>query len=290
MALRISTVGRFDLVCTTSKPALCSSAGTETFCKLSPRNPPWLNPSAPFGFRKGACSVTLHGSPLARSLSPPRIICREVTMADTKWMIKGREFVNCNCSYGCPCQFNGLPTHGHCQAVAGFEIEQGYHGSTKLDNLKFVGIFRWPGAIHEGKGEAAVVIDERATEAQRGVLLRILAGQATEPGATLFNVFAPTLEKLHDPIFAPIEFEVDIAERKARLVVPGVTEGRGEPILNPVTGATHRVRIDIVGGFEYELAEIGRGWTRTSQPIKFDLADSYGQFAEIHLCQSGIVH
>ena len=56
-------------------------------------------------------------------------------MADTKWTIKGREFVNCNCSYGCPCQFNGLPTHGHCQAVGGFEIEQGHHGSTKLDGL-----------------------------------------------------------------------------------------------------------------------------------------------------------
>ena len=134
-----------------------------------------------------------------------------------------------------------------------------------------------------------MIIDERATEAQRGVLLRIISGQDTEPGATVFNVFASTLEKLHDPIFAPIEFQVDIAERKARLVVPGITEGRGEPILNPVTGAAHRVRIDMVGGFEYELAEIGRGWTKTSQPIKFELTDSYGQFAEINLCQSGIV-
>jgi len=61
----------------------------------------------------------------------------EVIIADTKWMIKGREFVNCNCSYGCPCQFNGLPTHGNCQAVGGFQIDQGYHGSTKLDDLKF---------------------------------------------------------------------------------------------------------------------------------------------------------
>jgi hypothetical protein len=49
-------------------------------------------------------------------------------MADTKWSIKGREFVNCNCSYGCPYQFNGLPTYGYCQAVAGMEIEQGHHG------------------------------------------------------------------------------------------------------------------------------------------------------------------
>jgi len=210
-------------------------------------------------------------------------------MADTKWMIKGREFANCNCSYGCPCQFNGLPTYGDCRAVVGYQIEQGFHGSTKLDDLRFVTIFRWPGAVHEGKGEAAVIIDERATEAQRGVLLRIITGQDTEPGATVFNVFASTFEKLHDPIFAPIEFQVDIAERKARLVVPGITEGRGEPILNPVTGAAHRVRIDMVGGFEYELAEIGRGWTKTSQPIKFELTDSYGQFAEINLCQSGIV-
>src|SRR5215468_3811702 len=170
----------------------------------------------------------------------------EATVADTKWTIKGREFVNCNCSYGCPCQFNGLPTHGHCQAVGGFEIERGHHGSTTLGGLKFVGIFRWPGAIHEGKGEAAVVIDERANEAQRGSLLRILSGQDTEPGATVFNVFASTLEKVHEPIFAPIEFELDIAARRARLVVPGVTEGRGEPILNQVTGAQHRVRIDMV--------------------------------------------
>jgi hypothetical protein len=211
-------------------------------------------------------------------------------MVDTKWTIKGREFVNCNCSYGCPCQFNGLPTHGHCQAVGGFEIVQGHHGSTTLDGLKFVGIFRWPGAIHEGKGEAAVIIDERATEAQRGALLRILTGQDTEPAATVFSVFASTLEKLHDPIFAPIEFQVDIGARKARLVVPGVSEGRGEPILNPVTGKEHQVRIDMVDGFEYTLAEIGRGWTKTSRPIQLELADSYGQFAEIHLCQSGVVH
>jgi len=207
-------------------------------------------------------------------------------MADTKWSIKGREFVNCNCSYGCPCQFNGLPTHGHCQAVGGFEIDHGQHGSTKRD---FVGIFRWPGPIHEGKGEAAVVIDERASEPQRAALLRILTGQDTEPGATVFNVFAATFEKLHEPIFAPIDFQVDVEGRRARLVVPGVTEGRGEPILNPVTGAPHRVRIDIVGGFEYTLAEIGRGWNKTSRPFRLELSDSYGQFAEIHLYQSGIV-
>jgi hypothetical protein len=210
-------------------------------------------------------------------------------MTDVKWSIKAREFVNCNCSYGCPCQFNGLPTYGDCQAVAGMQIDEGRHGDTRLDGLRFVGIFRWPGAIHEGKGEAAVVIDERASESQRAALLRIVTGQDTEPGTTIFQVFSTTFEKLHEPIFAPIDFEVDIDARKGRLVVRGITEGRGEPIKNPVTGAAHRARIDIPDGFEYSLAEIGRGWTKVARPMQFTLADSYAQFAHVNLCQSGIL-
>ena len=210
-------------------------------------------------------------------------------MTDIKWAIKAREFANCNCSYGCPCQFNGLPTYGDCRAVVGMEIDEGYHGDVRLDGLKVASIFSWPGAIHEGRGEAAVFIDERATEAQRAALLRILSGQDTEPGATIFNVFASTMEKLHEPIFTKVDFKVDVDARRAHLVVPGMVEMRGEPILNPVTGNEHRVRIDMIGGFEYELAEIGRGWSKTTKPIACELNDSYGQFASIHLCQSGIM-
>jgi hypothetical protein len=210
-------------------------------------------------------------------------------MASVNWTIKAREFVNCNCSYGCPCQFNGLPSYGDCRAVAAMQIDQGNHGDTRLDGLRFIGIFRWPGPIHEGKGEAAVVIDDRATEPQRAALLRIVTGQDTEPGATIFQVFSTTFEKLHEPIFAPIDFDVDIDGRKGRAIVRGVTEGRGEPIKNPVTGAEHRVRIDIPNGFEYTLAEIGRGWTSVSHPMQFKLADSYAQFAHVNLCQSGIL-
>jgi hypothetical protein len=66
--------------------------------------------------------------------------------------------------------------------------------------------------------------------------------------------------------------------------VPRITEGRGEPILNPVTGTPHRVRIDMVDGFEYSLAEIGRGWTKTARPIKLELIggfrpDAFGSLA-----------
>ncbi len=207
----------------------------------------------------------------------------------TKWEIKGSEFGNCNCDYSCPCQFNALPTHGHCHGLAVYDIEQGFHGTTRLDGLRAAGIFRWPGPIHEGKGEAVHIVDQRATAAQREALLRILRGEDTEPFATVFQVFSATCDKEHPPIIADIDFELDIDGRTARARIEGVLDMRGEPIVNPVTGAPHRVRIVQPEGFEFAEAEIGRGWSKASGPIDYELADTYGQFARIHLCQSGMV-
>jgi hypothetical protein len=133
------------------------------------------------------------------------------------------------------------------------------------------------------------IVDKRANAVQRDSLLRIMSGQDTKPGATMFQIFFSMLSKVYDPVFADIDFTVDIDKRLAKLKVPGYIEQRGEPILNPVTGAEHRIHIEPVGGFEFKVAEIGRGWTKATGPITYELADSYGQFAELHLCQDGIV-
>jgi len=206
-----------------------------------------------------------------------------------KWTIHGREFTNCNCAYGCPCQFNALPTHGNCQAVVGVQIDKGFHGDTKLDGLRFAGVFAWPGPIHHGNGEAFPIVEKRASDAQRDAILRILSGQDTEPGATIFNVFAATFAKVHAPLFADIDMEIDVDSRRAHTKVAGYVDQRGEPIVNPVTGKEYRGRIDLPNGFEYTLAEMGRGWSKTEGPIKLEFNDSYGQFAQLHLCQDGIV-
>jgi hypothetical protein len=210
-------------------------------------------------------------------------------MSDTTWSIKGRELVHCNCAYGCPCQFNALPTHGHCQAVIGIDIQEGNHGSTRLDGLRIAAIAAWPGAIHEGRGQIVPIVDERATAAQREALLRIMSGQDTAPGATFFQVFAATFEKVYDPVFAKIDFTLDVEGRTARIAVPGYIDGRGEPIVNAVTGAEHRARINLPAGFEYTAAEVGRGWTRTAGPIPMDLKDSHAHFADLHMTQNGVV-
>ena len=210
-------------------------------------------------------------------------------MAHTEWRIKGREFVNCNCSYGCPCQFNAPPTHGNCQAVAAYVIDQGHHGAVRLDGLRAALFARWPKAIHQGEGELQVVMDERADPDQREALRRIMLGHDTEPGATMWQVFSTTYAKVHEPLVRRIDFEVDVAQRTARLVIPGVVEAEGTPILNPVTGQAHRARIDLPQGFEYAIAEIGSGTSRATGAFSIAFADSYGQFADIHLTRAGVV-
>ncbi len=96
--------------------------------------------------------------------------------------IHGDEFVNCNCAYGCGCQFNALPTHGDCQAIATYRIDRGSHGDTSLDGLCGAAIYRWPGPVHEGNGEMQLVIDERADADQRRALETIMSGGADRDG------------------------------------------------------------------------------------------------------------
>lgn len=207
----------------------------------------------------------------------------------TPWEIHGIELANCNCDYACPCQFNSLPTDGFCAAAAGFEIHRGRYGEVTLDGLRMAAMYRWPGPVHEGAGTMQLVIDERASEAQRQALIAIMSGEDTEPMSTMWSVYATMCPTRLEPLARPIEIEIDVAARRGRIKVPGCFETRGEPILNPVTGNEHRVRIDLPHGFEYAIAEIGRGWTRAEGAIDVNFADSYGQFAELHLSNSGVI-
>jgi hypothetical protein len=80
----------------------------------------------------------------------------------------------------------------------------------RLDGTRFGMVLRWPGAVHEGRGKCQPIVDSRADARQREALLRIMSGQDTAPMATVFSVFAATFETVLDPLFVPIEFDVDV--------------------------------------------------------------------------------
>lgn len=206
-----------------------------------------------------------------------------------KWMLRGKEFSNCNCGYGCPCQFNAPATHGFCEAIGNFHITEGYFNDTKLDGVKFLGIFKWPGQIADGNGKAQLIIDEKTTPAQREAILKIASGQSTEPGTTIFSVFAGTLSEVKETIFAPITMEIDVEKRKAHIQVKGLVESRGEPLKNPFSGQEDRRGIYNPNGFEYTYAEVGSGNSRVTAGLQLGLTNTYGQFCHIHMNQNGVI-
>ncbi len=210
-------------------------------------------------------------------------------MSYVDWEIQGRSFGNCNCAYGCPCQFNALPTDGTCRAAVGFQIDEGHFGDVKLGGLRAAGLYSWPGPVHEGGGTMQLIVDESASPEQREALLTVMQGKETEPMTTMWSVYTAMCDTILEPLSKPIDFEVDVDARTGRLSIPGVVETRGEPIKNPVTGDVHRVRIDMPHGFEYVLAEMGSGTTKATGEIKLDHEASYAQFNNLHLSATGLV-
>ncbi|HEY2864601.1 MAG TPA: DUF1326 domain-containing protein [Casimicrobiaceae bacterium] len=206
-----------------------------------------------------------------------------------EWYVKGKEFANCNCSYGCPCQFNALPTDGFCMAAIGYAIDEGRFADVRLDGLRAAVTYRWPGAVHQGNGTMQLVIDERADQTQRDALVAVMTGKETQERATMWWVYSAMCPTKLDPLFKPIELEIDVDGRRGRLAVPGILETVGEPIRNAVTGAELRARIDLPNGFEFRLGEVASATTHATGAVKLDMNQSFGLFAKLHLSHAGVV-
>ena len=209
-------------------------------------------------------------------------------MAD-QWTIHGVEYGNCACDWGCPCQFGAPSTHGHCAALVAGHIDEGSFNDTKLDGFDWVLLVSWPGEIKDGNGTEQVIIDERADPDQREALRKILHGESTTPGATHFFIYNSTMSSVLDTLYEPIEFSVDVDARTAKVKIGELVESVGAPIISAFTGEPVRSRIDLPGGFEYTIAEMGNGNSKVRAGVEFEFEDSYGQFNELHMNQDGVI-
>jgi len=209
-------------------------------------------------------------------------------MAD-RWTIRGTEFANCNCDWGCPCQFGSPTTYGHCEALVCGHIVEGRFNETVLDGLDWVLLLRWPGEIADGGGTQQAIIDSRADAEQREALRRILHGESTSPGATHFFIYNSTMSTVLETLYAPIKLSIDVDERVGDLVVEGLAQSTGRPIISRFSGQPVRSRIELPDGFEYTIAEMGNGNSTARAGIELDLRDSYGQFNLLHMNQDGVI-
>jgi len=209
----------------------------------------------------------------------------------TEWRIKAREMANCNCNFGCPCQFGVLPTDGTCEAAVVIEIETGHHGDVQLDGLRVGAVYKWPAAIHEGNGHMQLIIDERADADQRAALETIMTGGDTDEMATMWFVFGLMSPNRHETLYAPISVDMNIDDRTGHATVGDVFELSAVPIPNIVSGDPHRISIALPHGFEFAQAEMASGKTKTTGG-DLDLLKNnatHAHFAQLHLTGSGVV-
>ena len=68
------------------------------------------------------------------------------------WMMSGTVLISCNCDYGCPCNFNALPTAGKCEGEWTWHIEEGAYDGTRLGGVTFTLAVNWPGRFTRATG------------------------------------------------------------------------------------------------------------------------------------------
>ncbi len=202
------------------------------------------------------------------------------------WSMSGEYIKNCSCAPGCPCDFWAAPTHHFCDGMGAMNIQRGHFDSVKLDGLRWLVCYHWPGPLHEGNGTFQAYVDERATEEQRTALLTIMSGKA---GNAWFQVLASVVSTILKPKFVKIEWEFDLQRRHARVVVPGEVETITEPIKDIVSGKDHRILVNMPNGMEYFEPEIATTkLLRSTGAIKFDRPGAHSSMAVVHHTQDGI--
>ena len=147
------------------------------------------------------------------------------------WRLRGTVLVACNCDYGCPCNFNALPTKGFCEGGWTWHVDQGNYGHTTLDGVSFSLYVKWPGAIHEGGGTALALVDDDADQAQRDAVATLIGGEVGGP----WGILGWTWELSEE--LRPVRYELSLARHSSSLKAGDVVDLELEPIANPVTGA-----------------------------------------------------
>jgi hypothetical protein len=109
-------------------------------------------------------------------------------MAAPAWHVEGQYYENCSCDYVCPCVLSQMmvkPSQGWCTFAMAFRIDRGSYGGLPLDGLGFMILGHTPEEMGKGNWSVGVIVDERASPAQRDAITGIASGSAGGPMAAL---------------------------------------------------------------------------------------------------------
>lgn len=137
----------------------------------------------------------------------------------------------CTCNVLCPCWIGEDPDgDGTCDSVNSWHIRTGKIDGLDVSGLTIATINHIPGNVLKGNWQIVVIVDDKATDAQRTALVEVFLGKREGPLKDLAGLYG----KIVAVDQAPIDFKV--IEGKGQLKIGNQVEAE----MQPYTGATGR--------------------------------------------------
>jgi hypothetical protein len=120
--------------------------------------------------------------------------------------IEGRLLEVCTCNVLCPCWVGEDPDYKTCDTTIAWAIDSGRIEDTDVGGLTFAVSAHIPRNILEPRSWKAIVfVDDRASDAQQGVLLRLFTGELGGPVADLAGLIGEVVGVEKVPITFTVE-------------------------------------------------------------------------------------
>ena len=129
---------------------------------------------------------------------------------------EGTALFQCQCTaYACPCQKNGAPNHGTCEAADFVHITSGRYGKVRLDGLNAVVVGNLVDT-NAARLYGIIYIDEKASSAQREAIAAIVQVQSGTNETSSINAFQVRA--------VPMSFSESQDKTTYTLNIPGILE------------------------------------------------------------------
>ena len=193
-------------------------------------------------------------------------------MTTPAWSINGQYVETCSCDFVCPCilgQMAVRPSKGSCTFAMAMQVERGSFGDVPLNGLAFIVLAMTPEEMGKGNWSVGLVIDERATAAQRDAITAIASGAAGGPMAPLSGLIGKFLGAEQAPIRIERDGKkftvtagklVDMAGEGAMGIDPNATE----PMYLENTGHPASSRLALAHASKSHVHALGLTWDDAS--------------------------
>jgi hypothetical protein len=193
-------------------------------------------------------------------------------MTTPAWNISGQYVETCSCDFVCPCilgQMAVRPSKGWCTFAMAMQVERGSFGDVPLNGLVFIVLGMTPEEMGKGNWSIGLVIDERATAAQRDAITAIASGAAGGPMAPLTGLIGKFLGAEQAPIRIQQDGKkftvtagklVDMAGEGAMGIDPNATE----PMYLDNTGHPVSSRLAVAHASKSHVHALGLTWDDAS--------------------------